>query len=121
MRVSQSLDIGEEKDKKDAKEQEETAKQATEAEENVKIKPTTQEKVKAYHDAHTELESIPKVDFEKGKQPEAPKKELPGFVYAILLIVIVAALIWALYEPVTAPAVQKNATQLAQILETGLV
>ena len=111
LRLTQDLD----------KEQEETAKQATEAEENVKIKPTTQEKVKAYHDAHTELESIPKVDFEKGKQPEAPKKELPGFVYAILLIVIVAALIWALYEPVTAPAVQKNATQLAQILETGLV
>ncbi|MAF34850.1 hypothetical protein CMO91_03310 [Candidatus Woesearchaeota archaeon] len=121
MPVSQSLDIGKEKDKKDAKDQEATAKEAAEAEEkDVKIQPTTQEKVQAYHDAHSELESIPKVKFEKGKKAEAPKKELPGYVYAILLIVIVAALIWVLYEPVTAPPVQKNATQLAEILEQGL-
>lgn len=100
MSISQSLDIGEELEKKE-----------------VFITPVDKERVKEYDEARQEISNIPKIEFEK---PKKQKKEIPGIAYIIILFAIIATLAWFFYEP---PKIlpQKNATLLAELLKQGLL
>lgn len=112
MPLSQSLDIG--ASLQSAKKEKVAKKTTKDVKEDVEIKPATDDTVKEYDQAQEELETIPKVEFEKGK-----RKELPSWVYLVVLLLIALFLAWLLYKP--SPALpEKNATALAEALKQGL-